>query len=435
MGVYSAVIALFLGIIIILHELLRQKSKKVDILMGVNILYFICFTIVPILVQFSLINLEHVSFNNYTDTEFFYGSIYTFIGYILIIMSYYLFKKKYPLNKFSREEKIKGKKQYIILGSLISIFGLFCTALYTYSLGGISNVLESGTLYRSTADGGSSFAFVRNLALFTLTGSFIFFGFIISEKNKKYKFVFITIFILLFMTSLYLLFNRAGRLGLVSYLMMFPAGLAVFKNKIHLRTLLFGSLFAIFFILQGKRIFNYFVLSDFELKEKSNVFQSVIAEFAFPYINISKAVNIPFVHELPRYFIDLPIGLINLLPNRLLGIESFKTITQYNSEYHNGQIPVDIITLGYFSFGLAGIMIICVVFGYLIRRFEYFFSGNMNIIIVMFYVQWIEFLSFRVMYADFTNVIKGNIDLIISTIGFIFVYRRINNGKHMKNKV
>jgi hypothetical protein len=144
---------------------------------------------------------------------------------------------------------------------------------------------------------------------------------------------------------------------------------------------------------------------------------SFVMEMSFPYGNLAGALDavqrrIPF-----RWFSDIPIGVARMLPKRLLGIQLPATISQVNSNWHGataGEIPIDLLSFGYFSSGITGVVLTCFLFGWMLRVADHAFGCQPGAAVPL-RVAWIEYLAFRVLYSDPTHWIVTGFGLFIAT--------------------
>ena len=112
------------------------------------------------------------------------------------------------------------------------------------------------------------------------------------------------------------------------------------------------------------------------------------------------------------------------MPSRLLDLQLSDTVTMVNVAQLNAPIPVDLISFGYYSLGVPGVIIICILFGSLLRVFEILLPLNVHKVFVIFRFAWMVFLTFMIMYADPCNVIKTGFGLFVATPILFLLGRR-----------
>src|SRR5699024_6518781 len=290
-------------------------------------------------------------------------------------------------------------------------------------IGGISNFFSTNTLYRSGSIDVSPFAFIRNLALFIPLSCQIFYclyKFYDKRLLNKYHILFIFYFIL----SLSLYFNRATRMGLLVFLISFFVINAIYYRKSIVKYIPIIIILFLTFLFYGKRFYNFFVLDEFTISDVDVNIDIFINQFSFPFFTLTNAIDNSFFNNTPRLFMDFIYGILNLFPTIILPFDVPKNITQLNSDFFSMGITIDLISLVYYCFGIRGIIIFTFLFGMFIKVIENILMDKKNILTLVFYTQFIFFISLRIPYAGPTNVLKSNICLLISFIIYIFVFEK-----------
>ncbi|MYL56090.1 oligosaccharide repeat unit polymerase [Virgibacillus halodenitrificans] len=439
MGIYSTVLASILGIVIILNEFLRKKNvKPFDLLSGVNLLFFLSFVITPFSIYFLKIDFPAWTYLvDVNNTSPFIALLYVIIGYMALLVGV-KFTKRCRFVKSLPNEFYIDSSSMEKFAHIIGILGVIFLAIFMYSVGGLNEFLSTNTLYRSGEIEVSPVAFVRNLALFIPISCQIFYGL---SKNQPQAFFnrYKLFFIFYFVASLLLYFNRATRMGLLLFLISFFIINIIYYKKSLVRYLPVMGGFFVFFILFGKRIFNYFIVENISFQTEETIINKILGEFSFSFYSITNAVENSFFNGIPRLFFDFILGILNLLPSAFLPFNVPQTATQLNTEsfLNMSGIPVDIISLGFYSFGVAGIILITFLFGALISILEKILVDKNNLMVVVFYVQFIFFVSLRVTYAGPTNVLKSNVCLFVAFLFFILFFRKkpIANKSNYQLKV
>jgi oligosaccharide repeat unit polymerase len=426
MGIYSTILASFLGIIIILNEFIRnKKTKPFDLFSGVNLMFFLTFVVPPFSIYFFGMRFaEWTYLVDIKSSSSIIALLYVIVGY-LVLLTGLSFSKRWDFVRRLPSDFQMNNSSLEKFAHIIGILGIVFLLIFMFSIGGFEAFLSTNTLYRSGNAEVSSVAFIRNLALFIPISCLIFYG--LSKVQKKKIFnrqkVF---FVFYFIASLLLYFNRATRMGLLLFLIsFFLMNTFYFKKKFLKYLPLMGGLF-VAFILFGKRMFNYFLIDDFSFEADEMVLNKVIGEFSFPFFSLTNAIENSFFNSTPRLFFDFILGLLNLLPSAFIPFNVPKNMTQLNTEsfLNMSGIPIDIISFGFYSFGLSGIIIIMFFFGTLIGCMEKVLANKGSLIVVVFYIQFIFFFSLLVPYAGPTNVMKSNICLFISFFIFIYLFER-----------
>src|SRR5699024_5962950 len=125
-------------------------------------------------------------------------------------------------------------------------------------------------------------------------------------------------------------------------------------------------------------------------RDGEGLVSSVVREFGFPYVNIANSNELfPTTYNFRGGIPDVTNAIGGLVPSRLINVDFFKTesISEFNTKLYSaagGVMPVDIVSFGYMSFGLAGVAIIAFLFGLLVRWTENLFSYRGNLISCVF---------------------------------------------------
>ena len=132
-------------------------------------------------------------------------------------------------------------------------------------------------------------------------------------------------------------------------------------------------------------------------------------------VTLSNAiVDVPGVVPF-RWFYDFPLALEYLVPQRLLGIVHPQTVSMINSQIFNSvaAVPVDLFSLGFFSAGAPGVIVVAALFGALLAVFERLLPATPDPLGAILRAAWMFFLGLRVMYGDPQLVWYSGLHLII----------------------
>ena len=441
-----------LGIFIIKAEMLRPKIRGgEDFLRMSSVVYFIVFVVTQIMLQVQ--NLEHsfdYSFRlykyNLNDSIFLYVELVAIIGYISILVGYYGSKnfiefifslKKLYLNKEMTEKKpCIGMTSLVILGIAFGTIGLLSLMVYAKGAGGFLELIKYSAYFRSNPVV-SKAAFLKNIAPFVLVSSFFFYAVTMLAETKKQKIFSKILFSFSFIFSLLVLFVQAGRLNLISYIMLFFIVGFIKNNKINWKVVIIGSVFFITIVLLGKELFHILINPDLVLNKiktvdegHKSVMLGVMSEFYFPIFTLANTIYVvPKIISF-RYLQDLWLAVAYLLPQRLLELKLPDPIAFINTHQFvaKGGIPVDLLSVGYFSLGIIGVLILTFIYGATLRLFEKLFSPDQKHIFLVFRVAWMFFLSFRVMYGDPQVALKNCFYLLFGTfsiLAIMFVHKHL----------
>ncbi|MYL40672.1 O-antigen polymerase [Virgibacillus salexigens] len=437
MGIYSTIFAVILGFCILINEFTRKKdSKPFDLLSGVNLLFFLSFVVTPLSIYF--FNLEFSSWTFIVDVESgssFKALFYVLVGYLSMLFGL-SFSKRWKLVKNLPSKFEENNCMVEKFAHIIGVLGISFLLVFIFSVGGVEAFLSTNTLYRSGSIDPTPLAFVRNLALFIPISCFIFYGL---SKNSKSKFFnrYQLFFIIYFVASLLLYFNRASRMGVLVFLISFFILNVMYYRKNILKYIPLIIVVFLFLVYFGKSVFNYFFVGDVSLQVSGIKFSQIIGEFSFPFYTLTHAMENSFFNGVPRLFFDFLLGFFNLLPSAILPFSVPMNATQLNTEsfLNMSGIPIDLVSLGFYSFGISGVILITFFFGITIGCVEKILSDKNNLLVVIFYIQFIFFFSLIVPYASPTNVYKSDFCLLFAFLIFIYFFKRKKNATNLLYKI
>jgi hypothetical protein len=252
-------------------------------------------------------------------------------------------------------------------------------------------------------------------------------------KGEKTTWLNCGLFLVTFLLSGILLFHAAGRLRFFSYIMTFPVAGMMIQGRLKARIIIFGLIFAALVTLFGEQIVHIMINPDAISRkmtllgsENYSGFSTITSEFAFPLATIANTVCHAVPAQIPyRFFVDFPLAIAFLVPKRLFGIDNLPvTANSLNGDQFGGPIPIDLISFGYFSLGVIGVVILLLMFGASLRLADRIFANQNETVIEVFRVAWMFFLGFRVMYGDPVNSLKIGFYLVVGTILLLLTRRR-----------
>jgi hypothetical protein len=423
-----SLIHLLFGVSIISIEIIKLKNQKINILFFVMITYGMFFGIAPALLHASnLVGYNH-KWNSFMD----YGNQHYFTVLLLVIATYPLIISGWKI-KVKTQKKIGYFNQISFIPrdlNLLACFFLFISfvsyILYSSAYGGFVGLLSlSNAIRGGWVNIDNKWSFLQRFGGFSMISSYIFFA-TLFVKKRKITFLNILPFVLSFFFSLFILMTWEGRLTLVYYIITFPISILIMNSKkVKLRKMIGLFILSALILYSSSIIFKYIkgVISgeNSTTRIEGSMFNFFITEFSFPTISIGTALHAVYDELMTiRYFKDIPLGLVNLIPKSILGYipEKISTIhTNFFAIGLQGEIPTDIISLGIYSLGVFGPLVLAFLLGFICR-------------IVQDYINRIELKSLKsicfvvvglvlgriVVYADPANFFNGNFSLLISII-------------------
>ncbi|WP_219835802.1 hypothetical protein [Paenibacillus sp. R14(2021)] len=454
MGYYSIPIALLIGGIISIVETCRKrKHGPVDFLLGFHIIYFLSFCVSPIfLISFDIQSLPNWAWLGKYDFDsgvYFWASLLSLGCYFCVLFGYG-FTQKLSLKRESRAMKPAAKltfklpdKQLFLIAAMTGAVGTFSFLVYTQSIGGFGSLFQNAILLRGGGNVfNSPFAFLKNVSPFLLIASYMFYALMKQGRSVSIRRVAALCFAAMFVLSMMLLFHKAGRMGLISYLITFPVAQMLYKGKIKIRTIVGFGAFFILMVLFGKQLFNYFLYPEGLTQRVStvsenttNVFAMVFAEFAFPIASLANVISV--YPELAgfHWFSDIAYSWMYLMPDNLFPMKLPETISFINTQQFgaSGTVPIDLVSFGFLSMGIAGVMVAGTAFGAVLALFDRLFSDMKEMISIVFRVAWINFFAFRVMYADPEMAFSASFTLMAGTLAILYgvhsYQKKTNKGR------
>lgn len=446
-GIYSLVVSILLLLFIPVFELVRKKESVIDFLTPINIMFWFLFSIVPMYLYFFN---EYISWNvlKRTDmghTVFFLGELIALLFYCIVIICYYFANKFQLIQKLKfNSEKMYGKVQdnhFFKVALILYIIGGTSLLLYVRALGGYNEFMRLGELIRNDGSASSTpLAFLKHFTSLLYLSTFLFYSFIKKTKGTK-KFLTLCLFLTSAIGGTIVAIQNSGRLTLLIFIITLPIAYMVKKNKIQLKTVLIGGLLFSVITIFGNELLSKNDQVVFERPQTAfETTTKVIEEFSFPYNNIANIMTVyPYVYEFRGGFSDVANAFLEYIPSSLINLGFDKqTASQMNTTLYNtyGQIPVDIVTFGYMSFGVAGVMIVAVIFGMLLRFLESLFYYKGDFISCILYVCLMFQTTFAVMYGDPHQIIMGFFRYIIALfLIFVFVKRSKSSKFKLKRVV
>jgi len=419
-------------IVILFINFYHIKNDKIGLYFLFSNLYYFIYVIVPFLLQYGYISkpdtggaVQIIGKYNTHDHLVNYANILILIGLLAILaISFYRPSKKTNIG-------IRSQDVYWA-GVLCVVIGTVAYGAIVYLAGGLLNLLAVANELREgdkTLRGG----FLIHFAKFTWAGSVIVFGSLLEGYKSKKNYL-LTIFS--FVVSLMVLFSMAGRALFIIYFASFPFVFYIKNQKIYYKYTIFLMVIAILVIIYGDYLFRSFseqgaLEARTEIVIQGGFFwiiQNILREFVFPYTNV--LVSIDEIKNITDvYLLELPRGIINTLPGGAVGFSYLDTLSDINTLRYNttGEIPVDLISFGYHTLGVVGVLVVistyCIIFSNIDKIF--FEKGNETLMSLHSLIAC-KF-CFIAMYADMHQVISGNFYIIILFI-FVFAFKELRTS-------
>ena len=309
---------------------------------------------------------------------------------------------------------------------LLGFTGLLCLGVYTVSIGGLGVlVLQAAAFRGSEPPVVTPFAFLKTLSPMVMAGAILLHAVRSRARLAGESRRWTVTFLALLAGSLLILVHQAGRFPLAVFLLTFPLAQVLRTGRMRLRAA--AGVFVLIFLLLlfGKQLFEA-TITQTGLTERvasigrdaRNGVRMVLMEFAFPSVTAANAsLEVPDQVGF-RWFYDFPLAARYLVPQRLLGVEHPPTVSMINTSRFPafGTIPVDLVSLGFFSAGVPGVVLLLTAFGVLLAGLERGLPASPDPVDCVLRAAWILFISVRVMYGDPQLIWPGGLHLMVMAI-------------------
>lgn len=246
-----------------------------------------------------------------------------------------------------------------------------------------------------------------------------------------------------FVLSVVILWMRAGRLHLMNFflvVLIFALGQIASKSGKFLVMVSAVAISGVIFAY-GKVFFG--VAEQVEVSFLS-IPSLVALEVSFPFLSLVSALHSEIEY---RWFIDVILSLVYFFvvpvcviitgtPCGSLPVSVAKVNTlQILGTTDLGEIPVDLVTFGYFSGGVLGVVVTGMGFGFILAAFERLFSENRSAVSVVFRYAWMVFLStVGLLYSDPVNVVRDGLYLWVPSLAVLTVGFLVAKGSFTRRK-
>ncbi len=316
-------------------------------------------------------------------------------------------------------------RSYLWVASLVTgVAGLVALLIYARSLGGWVVFLFQGAALRSgTLTIVSPWAFLANLAPLVIGTMLLLFALRQYEPSGPRRWLVTLLCASFYLASLAVLFNQAGRAWLVSFLLTLPLIGAIQRDRLRLVHVLFGGVLFILLFLFGRLFFQLardpsrVLAGNIGSLGIAEAFRGIIWEFTFPIATLANVMGTVPEHAGLRWFYDFPLALVYIIPQRLTGIMHEPTVSMVNTAMFGstGMIPVDVLSLGYYSLLVPGALLTATAVGAALGLGERWLPGSADPLRAGLRISWIFTLAFRIMYADPQLFWRAGLSLLLTT--------------------
>ena len=414
-------------LVILFINYYHVKEEKIGIYFTFSNLYYFIYVVVPFMLQYGYIKKPDIGGAIKIISK--YNSNSHLVGYAnILVLTGLLIIALFSLYSPRREKMVGVQKEDVYRAGVTGvILGTIAFGIVVFSAGGLVDLLAIANDLRG-GDKSLPGGFFIHIGKLVWAGSIILFGAMMDGYRRKYALLVLSILV-----SLLVLLGIAGRAVIVIYLAGFPFIFYIKNQKIYVKRTIVLFVVSIAIIVYGDYLFRSFseqgaLAARTEIVVQGGahwIVQNILREFTFPYTNV--LVSISEIKSLwDVYLLELPKGIINTLPGGAVGFSYLNTLSDVNTLRYGtpGEIPVDMISLGYHTMGAIGVIltvsICCITFSNLDEHMY----GYDSYVFISLHALLSCKLCFVAMYADMHQVISGNF-YIIFTVALIFFFKEL----------
>lgn len=311
------------------------------------------------------------------------------------------------------------------LGWLMLVLAVFTYWLYSRAYGGFAGLLKWSYYIRSGLFDyvpRNPWSFLRPFGSFSMFSALLFWSVISGSRTAKRRQRSWIGFVLAFSFSLYVLVSYRGRLGLVMYLLIFPASrlLAKTGGRVNVRSCV--HLVLIVLVASSMLLVSDSVLGTG--KGAASAIEFFAKELAFPL----RAFSTFFANPEYSYLKDIAVIPLLFMPERLRGAwyeTPSQRITTAIAGVPRGVdgvtagIPTDIITFGLMQLGIFGVVVVGIALGWVLTRLEAWFRRlpmNPESVAVFYTAACFQLVTLSSLYAEPSHIINRGFALIVGLV-------------------
>lgn len=436
----------YLGLIvfIIFFEIYRKKSTVVDFLSLFNLGFLFTYPLSAFLLESNFgESRSKLMFNSELYKTSIEAAIAIFAGYFLVVLGFYSTSSQ----KLAKKITIKActDKTLIIYAIFLLLFSCVSIQIYSSQYGGIDEALSNTMLIRSNALESGNLVFFKHFVLFCNFSSYLLAALLFKSTSIKSRIFLWIILVVSVIISMLTFTLTAGRSNIIKYVVTFLLAYIIQHQKITFKTfnkiipLLFVFIFFIiygrtFFAVTGKITQGFDAVVDsfnYSVYEESDRFDfyEFMANFIYPFHSLNVALTKEYQW---RLFSDFLYGIIAFLPEKLLNLTNLpKSISYDNTEYIVGTvdygIPPGLLAFGIYSMSWFGLIILCLIYGWIARYVQTILINHLQKISWMGFIYaitiqvWVDF-TFA---GDFEVLLIGNLWFLLASIPLIFMFCKV----------
>jgi len=330
---------------------------------------------------------------------------------------------------------------WLLLVASIAVYYLYSLAYGGFvGLAAVSNALRAGW-----AEISNPWSFLKRFGGLTIVASYLFLVAIRANHVGGHRYTSRLGFILSFIFSLYVLLTWQGRLTLAFYILsLILADSAFRQRRIRTSTLFVLGALISSMLFAGDSLLYIFRQAIGE-SGRSSIFAEkpglesvqdfVLGELSFPIVSINTALTSIYngVTDM-RFFVDIYLGLLGLIPQRWL-TNTIETASTINGRLIDsslaGTIPTDLISFGVYSLGAYGPPVVSFILGLSARITQRYITEirPSGLGVVLFFAYGLT-IARSIAYADPTQILEGSFYLLLGTAITLLVLKVRFGGAH-----
>lgn len=375
------------GIAVVASELARKPLVPIDALRITTVFLVVSYLLVPIFLSLgAVVYVNPFYFGGIKYFGSWYAPLLVALGYMWLRAGHWLGARCVPARTVQLRLAVSDGVIVVLLYVALA-FVVGSIALYVAQFGGIRSAIIQAELIRNGVIEGGALEFVKHF--FRLNGvclGYTFYRVFLADRSAaRGQFALLFGFSLALFVLLVFLWNGRGFVVfsvLTLYFIaanakrhFYPARLAAL-GVAGLAFFFFGNYLFVAAPVLLEHGFGAFV-DAFDEKAQSamnRVGASLVQGFVHPIASLEVALQRIVDPRHFRYFMDIPLGALHLIPQRLLGVSLPDTVSYLNTMMHQGiwksVIPPGVLALGVYSLGAAGVPLIMFLYGALCGAFD-----------------------------------------------------------------
>lgn len=414
------------------------RSRKLSIMNMCSAMYIVLLGIVPAIILLGYTDGLRVTSGIYFAKQ----HIWTFyLQFVLTVLGYLFIHLGYRLKiKDSNEYTGFSEQKTLFVSVIFTVLSLISLILWASGYGGVVGLIAKANQIRAGfVSSANSFTFFKHFVPLSLMASWMLFNVLI-RKGARGLLRKIGVLLLLgcdiTLSIIYIQAND-GRMLLAVYVFLFFV--LFFKYQYEVKyanitpTLIkFGIAFivAISILFNADAILSVIKNETYESSGNSNIVETLSKEFSFIVSGTQNAMIEDSTGNGKLMIVnDIVNGAFAWLPTSLKPI-ILEDVWDYNTRILNtggyGQSPTSIVAQSIYDLSFLGIIIIPVIYGMLIKKFEKVLEKRRgNVFYDTVYVVLGYYLCKGIPYFSFYNIMMNTFSIFIA----IFIYNTVHKIK------